>query len=214
MYKSLTFMFILCFVGAAYIIRAEAATHPFAHKSASNNHLPLPGDCPSDEILVESGDWVEHKEIWSSYLDSILEIHFSLPPAPIKAAVYFSLVPVYMDRGMGAFPRDEVVWTIYRTNQTNFSGKNNNCYLIGTVAYYVEVHNIEGWPPKAGLLNDPQIEEQKLHRGDIGLIELRWYDPVWNKRHRWFNDNLSSTMQWKEYNYSPISLPMAINTLY
>ena len=141
--------------------------------------------------------------------------HLKLPLAPVKGSVYLNLVPVSVDRGMGVFPWREIVWSLYRTNyQANFNEENNNCRVIGTVAYDVELNNKDGWPHELGILNEPEKEEHCLQKGHLGLIELRWYDPVEKKRHRWFNRRLALYLQWVDtYVYSPISLPRVINSL-
>ncbi len=132
----------------------------------------------------------------------------------MKGSVYLNHLAVYVDRGTGVFPWREIVWSLSRTNQANYYGKNNNCYVIGTVAYYVELNNKDGWPPKLDILNEPEKEEHCLQKGHLGLIELRWYDPVEKRRHRWFNRRLALYLQWVDmYNYSPISLPRVINSL-
>jgi len=88
------------------------------------------------------------------------------------------------------------VWTVSRTEQANH-GKNKNCFLNGTVvAYYVELKNNYGWPPQVEILNTPENEEKYLRKGEIGLIELRWFDPIGEKRHRWYNHRLASFLQW------------------
>ncbi len=147
-------------------------------------------------------------------MNSVLATHFSLPIVPEKPSVSLTLLPVNVDRGMGVTHWREIIWSVHRTGKTNFIGKNNNCFVMGTVAYYVEMKNKNGWPPQVKLISKPETEEKCLKEGDTGLIELRWYDPVEKKRHRWFNRRLSLYLQWTDdYNSSPILLPRVINSL-
>ncbi len=216
MHKNLTLMFALFFIGSASIVSAGTALTEFAKvQSVSSLHVPLPGNCPKTDVLDKNKEWVEHTEVWNENMSNALSIHFSLPFAPSKPNVSFTLIPVTVDRGMGIAQWKEIVWSIYRSNQTNYDGKNTNCHVMGSVAYYVEASNKNGWPPKVELINKPKSEKRWLRKGEIRLIELRWYDPVGKKRHRWFNQNLAVAIQWvKENNHSPIPLPRAINTLH
>ena len=146
-------------------------------------------------------------------MGSVLATHLKLPLAPVKG-VYMNHIAVYVDRGTGIFPWQEIVWTLSRTNQANYAGENNNCYVVGTVAYYVEPKNKDGWHPIVEILNKPETEKECLLKGDLGLIELRWYDPADKKKHRWFNHRLALYLQWvMENNDSPILLPRVINSL-
>lgn len=176
--------------------------------------VPLSGDCPSTEIIMQNREWVEHSGAWDNNLSKLLAIHFSNPLVPVKPTIVLTLLPVSVDRGMGIAQWSEIVWTVNRTNQTNFSGENTNCHVLGSVAYYVEVNNKNGWPPMVGFANNPEYEKPWLQNGKIGLIEFRWYDPVENRKHRWFNRKLALFLQWvKEHGKSPISLPRAVNSL-
>ena len=216
MVKNLTLMFALFFIGTSSIVSVDATSTELAGVQDNDNlYVPSAGNCPKTDVLDKNREWVEHGERWNKNMSNILATHFSLPIAPVKPAVLFTLLPVSVDRGMGIAPWNEVVWSVYRSNQTSFHGKDNNCHVMGTLAYYVEVNNTGGWPPGVQLLNQPQSEKQELQRGKIGLIELRWYDPVGKKRHRWFNRQLALSLHWvKGKNFSPIFLPRAINTLY
>ncbi len=215
MFRKLAPIFTLCFFWTANIVNAETAETNFANaKEISSNNLSLAGDCPSLDVLRKNREWIEHTGGWNKFLNSVLATHFSLPIAPKKPSVSLTLLPVNVDRGMGITQWREIVWVVHRTNQTNFIGKNNNCYVMGTVAYYAEVKNKNGWPPEVKLISEPETEEKCLQRGDTGLIELRWYDPVEKKRHRWFNRRLASFLQWTDkHEYSPIPLPRVINSL-
>ncbi len=163
-------------------------------------------------MLKKNRDWIEHTGKWNKYLGSILAAHFRSPLSPVKPSVYFTRIPVYVDRGMGVYPSQETVWTVSRTIEPQYLKKNINCYVNAIVAYYVEIKNRDGWPPSIDLISNPESEEKCLKEGDTGLIELRWYDPVGKKRHRWFNHRLASFLQWEE-GYSPILLPRVINSL-
>lgn len=216
MYKNLTLMFALFFIGIPGIVSAGTALAELVRvHDVSSIHIPLPGNCPKTDILDKNKEWVEHTEEWNKNMSIILAIHLRLPLAPLKSPVSFSLLPVSVDRGMGITKWNEIIWSVYRSNQINFNGENNNCYVIGSVAYYVEVSNKNGWPPEVKFLNSFKSERHWLQKGKIGLIEFRWFDPVSKKRHRWFNHRLALYLQWvKRNSYSPISLPRAINTLY
>ncbi len=216
MIKNLTLMFALFFIWNPCFVNADSAfTDLVKFHNASNMVIPFPGNCPKTDVLDENKEWVEHTEVWNKKMRNILAMHFSLPFAPVKPSVFFTHLPVKVDRGMGIAPWSELVWTIYRSNQTNYHGKSNNCHVMGTVAYYIERRNKNGWPPKVQFLNQPKSEKQWLRSGEIGLIELRWYDPVGKRRHRWFNRPLALSIHWvKGNNFSPIFLPRAINTLY
>ncbi len=219
MSKSFLFILIcsLCFFVTAKTVNARRGMTNSGNIKKDNNdrlHLPLPGNCPSDETLKNNTDWVEHTEDWNKYLDNILETHFSLPLSPEKPTLSLNLTPVNVNRGMGVSKWREIIWTVNRTNQKDYVGQNYNCYVIGMAAYYVEAKNKNGWPPDALFLEIPESEEKWLKEGAISLIELRWYDAVEKKRHRWFNRRLASFLDWLENNYfSPIPLPLAINTL-
>ena len=213
MFKNLTLIFyVLCFLGMPHVIKAETIkTYP---ANDNNYNLSSPAVCPSNSILEKNKKWVEHDESWNKDLNSIFEAHLKLPLSPVNGSVYLNLVSVHVNRGLGLYPRREIVWSVKRTNQGGNFEKNNNCYLSGTVAYYVELKNSNGWPPVVQILNKPEIEEECLQKGDLGLIELRWYDPVEKRRHRWFNHRLALHLKWaKSYNYSPIMLPRVINEL-
>ena len=181
----------------------------------SGHNFPPSGDCSSLKIPRKNTDWTEHTGRWNKYLDSVLATHFNSPLSSTKSPVYFTLIPVYVDRGIGVYSWREIVWTVSRTEQASNYGKNKNCFLNGTVvAYYVELKNKYGWPPQMKILSKPESEENSLREGKIGLIELRWFDPIGEKRHRWFNHRLASFLQWTgEYLYSPIFLPRVINSL-
>jgi len=144
-----------------------------------------------------------------------LATHFKSPLSHMQPSVYFALMPVYVNRGIGVYPWREIVWTVSRTDQTYYFEKSKNCFLKGTVvAFYVELKNNDGWPPQVKILSKPESEEKFLREGKVGLIELRWFDPLGKKRHRWFNHRLASFLQWtEEYIYSPILLPRVINSL-
>lgn len=179
-----------------------------------NKNMPEPGNCPSTEALMKNREWVEHYGVWNKNLSKLLAIHLGNPLVPVKPTVIFSLLPVVVDRGMGITGWSEIIWMVYRTRQTNFSGRNSNCHVLGSVAYYVEVSNKNGWPPMVNFIDNPEQEKQWLAKSKIGLIEFRWYDPVENQKHRWFNERLALFIQWiKEHRYSPISLPRVINSL-
>ncbi len=208
-------IYVLCFLMPAKTINAGKGIKSFGKIQNDNrSNVPLPGNCPNDEILKNNTEWIEHNEEWNDYLDNILKTHFSLPLTPVKPTVYLNLIPIYVDRGTGAATWREIVWAVNRTNQINYIGKNNNCYIVGMAAYYVEGENTAGWPPDIRFLKNPEAEEKWLREGAISLIELRWYDAVKKKRHRWFNRRLASALDWVDgYYYSPIFLPWAINTL-
>ena len=206
---------ILCFITSAKIANAEMGKTGFDKIKKDNSYnVPSPGDCPSDNILKHNTEWTEHSEDWNDYLDNILETHFSLSLSPVKPMISINSVPINVNRSLGVFMSREVVWSVNRTNQTDYLDKNNNCHIVGVVAYYVEAKNKAGWPPDTRILKKPEIEEKWLRDGVISLIELRWYDAVEMKRHRWFNQRLASSLSWVgSYNFSPILLPMAVNTL-
>ncbi|MEE9165741.1 MAG: hypothetical protein V3U15_05710, partial [Nitrospinota bacterium] len=105
-------------------------------------------------------------------MSSVFTTYLKLPLAPVKGSVYLNHLAVYVDRGTGVFPWREIVWSLSRTNQANYSGKNNACYVAGTVAYYVELKNKDGWPPAVEILNKHEKEKEFLLKGDLGLIEL------------------------------------------
>ncbi len=186
---------------------------PLAQDKNSHNLSSL-AECPSLDILAKNREWVEHRGEWNKFLNSVLVKHFSLPLSPVKPSVSLTLLPVNVDRGMGITQWREIIWVVHRTSITDFISKNNDCYVMGTVAYYAEVKNKDGWPPEVKLISEPETEEKCLKKGDIGLIELRWYGPVEKKRHRWFNRRLASFLHWTDgYYYSPILLPRVINSL-
>ncbi len=215
MFRKLTLIFTLCFIWTGNIVSAETVTTKFPKaQEISSSDISTTGDCPSLNVLRKNSVWVEHTGKWSKFLNGVLMKHFSLPIAPKKPSVSLTLLPVNVDRGMGITGWREIVWVVHRTNQMNFIGKNNNCFVLGSVAYYAEVKNKNGWPPEVKLISEPETEEKCLQKGDTGLIELRWYDPVEKKKHRWFNRRLASFLQWTdEYKYSPIPLPRVINSL-
>jgi hypothetical protein len=215
MFKNLILIITLCFIFIANIVNAETITRDAVSPlEVSSIDSPLANACPSTAVLAQNKDWVEHAGVWNKSMGALLTEHFSLPLAPVKANVALSLITVNVDRGMGITPSSEILWSVYRTNQTNFSEKNTNCHVLGSVAYYVEVRNDSGWPPKVMFINNPDSEKQWLSKGTIGLIEFRWYDPVDQKRHRWFNSRLALYLQWvKGASDSPIFLPRAVNTL-
>lgn len=215
MFKHLTLIFVLCFMWSTDIVSANNEIIKLANDYHVNRlEVPLSGNCPSDETIMKNREWVEHSGAWNKNLSKLLGVHLSNPLVPVKPTIALTLLPVNVDRGMGIAQWSEIVWTVYRSNQKNFTGKNSNCYLLGSVAYYVEVRNENGWPPMVGFANNPEHEKPWLQKGLIGLIEFRWYDPVENKKHRWFNSKLALFLQWvKENGNSPISLPRAVNSL-
>jgi len=215
MFKNLTLIITLCIIFIANIVKADTiTTDPVSALDLRSINSPLANACPSTAVLAQNKDWVEHVGVWNKSMGTLLTEHFTLPLAPVKPNVALSLVSVNVDRGMGITSWNEILWTVYRTNQTNFSEKNTNCHVLGSVAYYVEVRNESGWPPKVMFINNPDSEKQWLSKGTIGLIEFRWYDPVDKKRHRWFNRRLASFLRWvKGTGNSPIFLPRAVNTL-
>ncbi len=215
MFKNLTLIITLCVIFIANIVNANTiTTDAVSARDLRSINSPLANACPSTAVLAQNKDWVEHVGVWNKSMETLLTEHFSLPLAPVKPNVALSLVSVNVDRGMGIAPSSEILWTVYRTNQTNFSEKSTNCHVLGSVAYYVEVRNESGWPPKVMFINNPDSEKQWLSNGMIGLIEFRWYDPVDKKRHRWFNSRLALYLQWvKGTSDSPIFLPRAVNTL-
>lgn len=172
-------------------------------------------NCPTIEKLVENKQWIEHSD--SEQIIQIseqLKKHFSFPLISVKPNIAMRLVNVIVDRGMGKAQWGEIIWIIHRTPYTNFSGKNMTCYIMGSIAFYVEVQNVNGWPPKVKFTSDSSNEWELLKNSTIGLIELRWFNSVEEKKHRWFNRKLATKMQWvKDKNYSPIDLPRAVNVL-
>ena len=199
MKKKIVLIFAICFFLAGVVAASD---------------LPLQGNCPDTETLTKNKEWVEHTEGWNRALTKLMATHLKYHPESAKPAVSMSLTPVTVDRGAGICSWNEVVWQVSRTNQKEFSGKSGNCRVIGTTTYYVEMKNKNGWPPRIDFINKPVNEERWLVNGDIGLIELRWYDPVGKRRHRWFNRRLAKYMQWvTEGEYSPIQLPRVVNSL-
>ncbi len=215
MFKSSILMFVIFLIGTSHIVNAKTEKPELsnAYDVKGLTHS-LPGNCPSAERLIKNKEWVEHTGPWNKNLEKLLAVHFNLPITPVKPAISLTLLPVNVDRGMGISQCREIVWAVHRTNQTNFSGENNNCHVLGTVAYYVEVRNQDGWPPKADFANKSTFEKQWLQKRVTGLIEFRWYDPVEQRRHRWFNRRLAYFMKWVKANkVSPIFLPRVINSL-
>lgn len=215
MFKNLTLIFVLCFIGTISIVDAKAEEKELANNpNVSKYTLPSSDNCPTIETLITNREWVEHSGGWNEHLGKKLATHLRLPLKPVKPTISFTLLPIDVDRGMGIHSWQEILWVIHRTNQTNFVGKNGNCHVMGSVAYYVEVKNKNGWPPKIAFQNKPSYEQNWLVNGEIGLIEFRWFDPVENKKHRWFNSNLALLINWvKGESYSPIPLARVINSL-
>lgn len=215
MFKNLISIVVISLILTANFVNAEVGKNDVTYaQGAKNMVLPSPDVCPSSDVLAQNKDWIEHTGLWSKNMVSFLANHLSLPLSPNKPTISVSLVPVDVDRGMGITQSSEIVWTVRRTGQTNFRGKSSNCHVIGSVAYYVEASNKDGWPPKVSFIKEPEYEKQWLQNGTIGLIELRWYDPVEMKRNRWFNSRLARYLQWvKGGRYSAISLPRVINSL-
>jgi hypothetical protein len=208
-------VFILLLFGMANSIWAgEKINDLFIIQKNLDANFLMSNVCPSDEVVENNPEWVEHAGDWNGKLDKILEAHFRLPLSPVKPPVFMKFIPVLVDRGSGISSYQEAVWIVNRTNQTDHNGKNNNCHLLGMAAYYVEIKNKQNWPPAAFPFKNPALEEQWLKERAIGLIEFRWYDVVEKKRNRWFNRQLAVYLDWIDnYNYSPIFLPYAINTL-
>lgn len=214
MFKNLILMFLIISIGTSGIVNAKTKKTVVNEQDAVRFTIPGQVYCPGAETLVKNKKWVEHTGKWDKNLSVLLAKHLSLPIVPVKSAIALSLLPVSVNRGMGITSWSEIIWTVHRSNQKKFIGNNYNCYVLGTVAYYVEVSNNDGWPPEVGFLKKPGNEKQWLQDRTIGLIEFRWYDPVGQRRHRWFNNRLALNIQWvKEKIYSPIPLPRIINSL-
>ena len=160
--------------------------------------------CPSSDL--KNGRWVEHAAKLNNSIKVVLADHFLMPVSQEKGSVYMLMASVNVRRGKGIFKWREVIWSVHRTNKT--------CFLSGSVAYYTEIKNREGWPPTVDFLNASETEQKLFEDGVFGLIELRWYDYTTNKKHRWFNKALANRLSWvKDYLFSPISLPRVINSL-
>lgn len=214
MFKMFILMFLIILIGTSSIVNAKSEKTVVNEHNMVGFNTPGPVYCPGAETLVKNKKWVEHTGQWDKNLSALLAKHLSLPIVPVKSAIALSLLPVSVNRGMGITSWSEIIWTVHRSNKNNFIANNYNCHVLGTVAYYVEVRNNNGWPPEAGFLSKPVNEKQWLQDRTIGLIELRWYDPVGQRRHRWFNNRLALNIQWvKEKRYSPIPLPRVINSL-
>lgn len=164
-------------------------------------------DCPSLDKLYKNRQWIEYNSPWDKNLSRLLLIHLDTPLAITNGSVYLNHVDVEVDRGMGVYSWREIIWVVKRTEQ-------EKCHVKGSVAYYAEITNINGWPPRILFTEKPYHEKSWLKNGSIGLIEFRWYDPVGGKRHRWFNLELALFLQWvARGEFSPIRLPKVINSL-
>ena len=83
------------------------------------------------------------------------------------------------------------------------------CFLTGSAAFYV-----------IGPEDDPQVDFLKLvsegRERELAprLIELRWFDPADQKRHRWYDRALARRLGWPEKE-RPIPLHTSgVNSLY
>tara|TARA_Y100000310_G_scaffold343740_1_gene452789 strand:- start:69 stop:644 length:576 start_codon:yes stop_codon:yes gene_type:complete len=170
--------------------------------------------CPSFESLLENKKWVEHTTSVTREIKEVLTNHFIMPISPEKGSVSMLWTPVKVKRGKGIQEWREIVWAVHRTYQTNFNKEKKTCFVSGSVAYYVEVKNKNGWPPTIDFLNTSDEEKQLFEDGIFGLIELRWYNSKTKKKHRWFSVALAKYLGWvQEYQVSPILLPRVINSL-
>ena len=185
--------------------------------------LPQKGDCPDHDTLEVNRKWVEHK--LSEKVSSVYKAH--LDDIPIERAFMQLISTQSIDTGI---PSSYWIGMVTRSNQLtrdpkngNISYPNSSCSVVGTVAVYIfpgdfphfdlvkeiERELINGERRERALLEDPS----KL---GYNLLEVRWYDPSDQKRHRWFNSNLANrTKRERRLKMEPLSLPRGIiNTLY
>ena len=90
-----------------------------------------------------------------------------------------------------------------------------SCYLLGSVAYTTTASKgtrNSTWSKEISEGREPQLRDR--------LVELRWFDPKENKKHRWFNVALARSLGWFTYangtqdeNLRPIPLPPVPNSL-
>jgi hypothetical protein len=194
---------------------------------------PLAADplkCPSLEDLNKNPAWVEHTinnshgtsiqekaAILGSLLKEVIERHLSLPlrameTDPTRKSVAVGLLSISDDYG----PADYTLVTVERTGATvEDSRKNPGCFVVGTVAFYVE----SSWPPSTnyfekitaettGVLSERETISKRL------LFELRWFDPKDNRRHRWFDERRNKALGSQNPEVSPLSIPsLVINSL-
>lgn len=168
-------------------------------------------ECPSINKLATNKEWVVHT--WRpKSIQGLFEKHLTTPLAPIKVPLHRIAVLVNVNRGMGKTKWSEIVWVIQRSymKTTDINGK-PSCYVMGSVAFYVELQNKNGWPPEVNFKS--KSERKLINQEQLALIELRWFDPLENKRHQWYNQKLATFIQWVEPE-SPIQLPTPINCLY
>ncbi|MEK7234586.1 MAG: hypothetical protein AAB268_12280 [Elusimicrobiota bacterium] len=156
-------------------------------------------ECPDLDLVDRT--WVEHAGTPAP--NDVLETHMATPRTsaspmlvPVTQAYYWLGISVRNPYGVNPVPA-------------------LSCYLLGSVAYYN--NGIEGNPELDMVKEISEGREPQLRDR---LVELRWFDPKENKKHRWFNVALARSLGWFTYangtqdeNLRPIPLPPVPNSL-